>query len=113
MVHGQRVLTFDQIRKEATIDLHSVSAGDVVALIGDFDPKSIHTMLKLVDRKCILVPLTADTRPSHSYFFAAARVNAVIEGDRKEIVAPAKQQHPLLDKLREQGHSGLVLFSSG
>ena len=42
-----------------------IKSGDVVALIGDFDPHSILTLLQLIDKNVILVPLTVDTRAQH------------------------------------------------
>ncbi|HEX2135108.1 MAG TPA: long-chain fatty acid--CoA ligase [Microvirga sp.] len=113
MIHGSTALAFDRVDEVDAIDLGSIASGDVVALIGDFEPRSINTLLRLIDRKAVLVPLTTDTRPSHRYFFESACVDVVIEGDRVERIAPARTPHPLLDILRDRGHAGLVLFSSG
>ena len=53
-------------------------AGDVVALIGDFDPPSILALLHLIDLGAIVVPLTVETAPEHEYFFESAAVDVVI-----------------------------------
>ncbi len=72
-------LRFADIADSNTVDLSDVQAGDVVALIGDFNSRSIQTLLKLIDRQAVLVPLTVDTRGQHDYFFEAAHVDIVIE----------------------------------
>ena len=42
----------------------------MVALIGDFNSISIATLLMLIDKKVILVPLTNLTKEQHEYFFS-------------------------------------------
>ncbi len=96
-------------------DLKSIKPGDVVALIGDFDAGSIVFLLKLIDLKCVVVPLTKHTANEHSYFFESAFVDWVIENE--EIIKYERkinfEQHPLVKKLKKLKHAGLVLFSSG
>jgi acyl-CoA synthetase (AMP-forming)/AMP-acid ligase II len=81
-------------------------------LIGDFDPQSILTLLQLIDKNVILVPLTVDTRAQHEYFFESAIVDVVIEGEEvKRITHNLKNE--LIESLRSKEHAGLVLFSTG
>jgi long-chain acyl-CoA synthetase len=94
------------------VDLSQVKSGDVVGLIGDFDPKSILTLLRLIDKNVILVPLTNDTKAQHDYFFESALVDLVVEGDRVKRVNHDRQ-HEFIDALRDKRHAGLVLFSTG
>ena len=94
------------------VDLSEVKSGDVVALIGDFNPQSILTLLQLIDKNVILVPLTVDTRAQHEYFFESALVDVVIEGDKLKRINHS-QKHELIDELRAKEHAGLVLFSTG
>jgi acyl-CoA synthetase (AMP-forming)/AMP-acid ligase II len=84
-----------------------------VALVGDFDARSIATMLRLIDRNVVLVPLAEDSAPQHDYFFEHAHVNLVIRQDQIERRAVNHPPHPLLEELRQHGSPGLVLFSSG
>ena len=105
-------LWFRDIEQQQAVDLSSVRAGDVVALIGDFDPLSISTLLRLIDIGAILVPLTVATRSQHDYFFDAACVDVVIEG-REVTRRQHAQQHDFIQQLRYQQHAGLVLFSTG
>lgn len=112
LIHGDKALYFDDITGQDLADLSDVHSGDVVALIGDFDPKSILTLLQLIDKNVILVPLTNDTKTQHDYFFDSALVDVVIEGDSVKRIQHDKS-HTLIDNLRTQGHAGLVLFSTG
>ena len=82
LVHSTGALRFSEITKQKSVDLSEVRSGDVVALIGDFDPQSILTLLQLIDKNVILVPLTVDTRAQHDYFFESALVDVVIEGEK-------------------------------
>ena len=108
LIHINRSLKFDEVAKQQQVDLSEVKSGDVVALIGDFNPPSIITLLQLIDKNVILVPLTVDTRAQHEYFFESALVDVVIEGsDVKRI--HHNQKHVLIDELRAKEHAGLVL----
>jgi len=111
-VHANGSLKFDEVANQQYVDLSEVKSGDVVALIGDFNPQSIHTLLQLIDKNVILVPLTLDTRAQHEYFFASALVDVVIEGSNVKRITHS-QQHVLIDELRAKENAGLVLFSTG
>lgn len=112
LIHSTGELRFSEIAEQEILDLSDIKKGDVVALIGDFDPKSILTLLLLIDKNIILVPLTKDTQSQHEYFFESALVDVVIEGASvKRIEHEAK--HEFVEKLRSKEHAGLVLFSTG
>lgn len=112
LIHSSGSLRFDEVTNQHHVDLSEVNCGDVVAIIGDFNPQSILTLLQLIDKNVILVPLTVDTRPQHEYFFDSALVDVVVEGD---VVKRRyhSQRHELIDELRAKTHAGLVLFSTG
>jgi long-chain acyl-CoA synthetase len=93
--------------------LDEIKAGDVVALIGDFDRSTIATMLRLFDAGAVLMPLTTDTVADHEYFFEAGRVDFVVQGATVRRRPGNDRNHPLLEELRGRGHPGLILFSSG
>lgn len=112
LIRGDQQITFQDIQHAQPIDLSNVRAGDVVALIGDFDPISIITLLRLIDLGAILVPLTLDTTHQHEYFFNAACVDVVIQNGavlRRQVT----DRNPMLTTLADLGHAGLILFSSG
>jgi acyl-CoA synthetase (AMP-forming)/AMP-acid ligase II len=112
LIHADDELSFSDVKEQKQVNLDQVESGDVVALIGDFDPLSISTLLNLIDKNTILVPLTTDTRPQHEYFFESALVDVVIEGSVvKRINHNCK--HVLIERLRASNHAGLVLFSTG
>ncbi|MDB2579940.1 fatty acid--CoA ligase family protein [Candidatus Pelagibacter bacterium] len=112
LIHSTGELCFSEIAEQEFLDMSDIKKGDVVALIGDFDPKSILTLLLLIDKNIILVPLTKETQSQHEYFFKSALVDIVIEGNSvKRIEHQAK--HEFVEKLRSKEHAGLVLFSTG
>jgi long-chain acyl-CoA synthetase len=112
LIHKGEELRFSEISKQSLIDLSKVRKGDVVAIIGDFIPASILTLLRLIDIGVIVVPLTVETKHEHEYFFESALVDVVIEGT--QVMRRAhEQKHELIEKLRQLGHAGLVLFSTG
>jgi len=112
LIHEGEELYFKEIVGQTPVDLSKVKNGDVVALIGDFDPSSIHTFLSIIDMDLIVVPLTQNTKEQHEYFFESALVDVVIEGGAVRRIAHGKK-HELIDSLRKEGHAGLVLFSTG
>lgn len=112
LIAGGRELRFSDVAAEDRLDLSSIRTGDVVALIGDFDTRSVQTLLRLIDLGVIVVPLTLDTASDHQYFYESALVDVTIrsgEIQRRE----HGRRHPLIDDLRERGHGGLVLFTTG
>jgi acyl-CoA synthetase (AMP-forming)/AMP-acid ligase II len=112
LVHSDGELRFNKIAEQKYVDLSEVKSGDVVALIGDFEPQSILTLLQLIDKNVILVPLTVDTRAQHEYFFVSAMVDVVIEGDVVKRISH-NFKHEIIVSLRDKQHAGLVLFSTG
>jgi len=112
LIYKDNEINFSQITAQTPIDLSAIKRGDVVALIGDFDPTSILILLSLIDLGAIVVPLTKETTHEHKYFFEAAMVDIVIEGNQISRRQHA-EKHAYLDILRAKGHAGLVLFSTG
>jgi long-chain acyl-CoA synthetase len=112
LIHDGNKLKFSQIASQNPVDLSLVKHGDVVAIIGDFNPPSILTLLNLIDLGVIVVPLTTDTTHEHDYFFESALVDVII----KNGVATRRnhnQKHEFIESLRKCNHAGLVLFSTG
>ena len=112
LIHPAGEVHFSDIALQNTVDLSSIKSGDVVALIGDFEPKSILTLLHLIDKNVILVPLTQETSTQHDYFFEEALVDVVIDGDSIRQISHSKN-HQFIDALRARNRAGLVLFSTG
>ena len=112
LIHSTGELRFSEIDEQEFLDMSEIKKGDVVALIGDFDPKSILTLLLLIDKNIILVPLTKETQSQHEYFFKSALVDIVIDGNSVKRLKH-ETKHQLIEKLRSKEHAGLVLFSTG
>ena len=112
LIYQNTELKFSDIINEKQINLDIVKPGDVVALIGDFNASSISTLLRLIDLKTIIVPLTIETKNTHDYFFESALVDVVID-DGKVKQIQQKNHHILIENLRQKSHAGLILFSSG
>ena len=112
LIHNETELKFSHLTQERAIDLTKVRRGDVVALIGDFDPQSITTLLRLIDMGVVVVPLSNETKHEHDYFFDTAFVDVIIEHDRVHR-RPHDNTHDLIRWFRTANKSGLVLFSTG
>jgi long-chain acyl-CoA synthetase len=112
LIHSNGSLHFSEIANQQHVDLSEVKSGDVVALIGDFDPQSILTLLQLIDKNVVLAPLTTDTKLQHDYFFESALVDVVIEGASVRRIEHGVT-HEFIEQLRSKDHAGLVLFSTG
>ncbi|CNI21661.1 yersiniabactin siderophore biosynthetic protein [Yersinia rohdei] len=112
IIHSNHTLRFSQITAQHTVDLSLIKTGDVVALIGDFNPPSILTLLHLIDLGAIIVPLTNETTHQHTYFFESALVDILIKDGRVTRIYH-HQKNSLIDALRAKHHAGLILFSSG
>tara|TARA_B100001093_G_C26821251_1_gene1011974 strand:+ start:836 stop:2131 length:1296 start_codon:yes stop_codon:yes gene_type:complete len=112
LIHSTGELYFSNIAKKNFLDLSGIKSGDVVALIGDFDPQSIFTFIMLIDKNVIIVPLTTDTKSQHEYFFETACVDVIVEGTSVNRINNSKT-HEFIENLRLLQHAGLVLFSTG
>src|SRR5688572_10760684 len=94
-------------------ELREIPEGAVVALVGDFDGPTIATMLELLDRRVILMPLASGTVADHEYFFETGFAQWIIRDGKLEHRAEQKADHPLLDEVRRRAHPGIIFFSSG
>ena len=112
ILHRNFQVKFKDLLKYETLDLEKIQEGDVVAIIGDYEPATIKTFLKLIDKKTIIIPLTKDTKSDHDYYFKEACVDYVIENNTITKIKN-KRKNDLLSKFRKTSDAGLILFSSG
>jgi long-chain acyl-CoA synthetase len=112
LIHNGIELKFSQIASQNPVDLSLVKQGDVVAIIGDFNPSSILTLLRLIDLGVVVVPLTVESTHEHEYFFESALVDVVIR-DGLVNRRSNNKKHEFIESLRTKSHAGLVLFSTG
>lgn len=99
------------------LDAASLQAGSVVSIEADFSPNAVALLLALVERRCIVVPLTRSVegkKPEFRDIAAVERIVSIGEGDEAAIESwPATGTPPLIETLKREGRPGLVLFSSG
>jgi long-chain acyl-CoA synthetase len=95
----------------------SIGQGVVVALEAEFSPGAVAIFLALLERGCIIVPITnaAATHRDEFRGIANAQISiALDEDDQVEISTLAGDGlHPHYDALRALEHPGLTLFTSG
>jgi long-chain acyl-CoA synthetase len=111
-IHNGNKYKFSQIASQNPVDLSQVHQGDVVAIVGDFFPSCILTLLRLIDLGAIVVPLTVETTQEHEYFFDSALVDFII---KDEVVERRVHngKHEFINTLKSKNHAGLILFSTG
>ncbi len=99
------------------LDRKNVAPGTVVAFEADFSPGQLALFLALVEKACVLVPISSASGRQKEQFIATAQVEYEITGgsaDNLELTATGRSaDHSLYGKLRSSGHPGLVLFTSG
>jgi long-chain acyl-CoA synthetase len=104
-------------RWQSRLSESSIRGGQVVTLESDFSPSAVALMLALIERACILVPLTASVESSKPEFREIAQAEGqIIIDDKDEALIQdlgRKADHPLLKGLQECQHPGLIVFSSG
>jgi acyl-coenzyme A synthetase/AMP-(fatty) acid ligase len=102
---------------DGVLDEHQVSTGSVISIEADFSPRAIALMLALINRGCIVVPLSSSVQHQIPEFRQIAQVESTISIDEHDDPVIAETgvvaDHPVLMKLKSVGHPGLVLFSSG
>ena len=94
-----------------------IKAGAVVSLEADFSPASIAYLLALLGLGGLAVPIAPTSEFARPESLRVAQVEWRVlcgEDDRARIEATETPAgHPLYERLRAQGHPGLVLFTSG
>lgn len=99
------------------LDGHDVAPGSVVALEGTFSPLLCAGLLALIERRVVVVPLSALPAAKRAEFLEVAQVELVVSVEENGVRALERTgvsaDHAHYRALREVGHPGLVLFSSG
>jgi len=99
------------------VESEGIRMGTVTLLEADFSPNSVALFLALVERGCILVPLTSSVEAKKPEFINIAQGEVSFSLDEDDEVKirrlPNRADHELYRKLRQLKHPGLVLFSSG
>ncbi len=99
------------------LEAAGIRPGDSVGVLSDFSPGAVSCLLALLKMRCILVPLSRESRDQHQEFFKIAELDHHVEIDKQDQGAVIKldnrRNHPLMEQLRVLNKAGLVLFSSG
>ncbi len=99
------------------IDSHQIKQGTVVALEGDFSPNSIALFLALIEKACIIVPLTEISKKNENRLFKISQVEFIFRIDEKDVITSEsvsqKSNNDYYKRIRKRKHPGLVLFTSG
>ncbi len=104
-------------RWSAYLDEQGLANGAVVSLEADFSPRAIALMLALIERNCVIVPLSSSVDSQKPEFREVAQVEVVIKVSADD--EPSLERtgvtadHPVITGLKDVEHPGLVLFSSG
>lgn len=96
---------------------NNINPGEIIAIEADFSPLSTAMLLVLINKGCIIVPLTKAIKDQRQNFIDIAMVQKVIIISDDETIKIEKHhgnpKHEIYDKLKTLKHPGLVLFSSG
>lgn len=95
-----------------------VTAGDTVAVVGDYSPHMIAAHLALIDIGAITVPLPPTLHPADRdlklHLARASKVVYVADDDSWTLAdGPGGERPSLVDVLVERGHAGFIVFTSG
>lgn len=109
---NKRIKEFQQIIYSKGID-----KGSVVALEGDFSFNSVALLLALIEKACIIVPLSNTSNKNEDELFNIAEVEFIFRVNEDDMIASEKFSHKSKNEfyktIKEREHPGLVLFTSG
>lgn len=110
-------LLADLDRWQTLLEANGVAAGTAVAIEADFSPNAIALFLALMEKGCILIPVTTAIRAKVEEFLetSAAEVLITLDSDDNHTLSRTgtTAENEFYAALRAAGRPGLVLFSSG
>jgi len=102
---------------EKNIESEPIRQGSMVVLEADFSPNAVALFLALLERRCIIIPLTSSVEKQKPEFIRIAQGEVSVTIDHTDKVQithlPNYAKHPIYRQLKSLVHPGLVLFSSG
>jgi len=102
---------------QGVLESKGIKPGTVTILEADFSPSSIALFLALVDRRCVLVPLTSSVADKRNEFIEISQGEVIFTIDKNDESTvkflDSKADHEFFNVLRTRNNPGLVLFSSG
>jgi len=91
-------------------NLHAIKQGSVVALVGDYNLLYFAYFFALYSKKCIICPLLAK---NIDFDLSEFGIEFILHTNKAQIQALNSKKYNLLEKLKADKSSGLMLFSSG
>jgi acyl-CoA synthetase (AMP-forming)/AMP-acid ligase II len=99
------------------ISSRGINNGSVVALEGDYSPNSIALLLALIEKKCIIVPISNTLNKNKTKLFNIAQVEFVYRVNEYDAFTlenlSNESDNEYYKIIRERDHPGLLLFTSG
>lgn len=106
----------EQIEDYYIIISKQINRGEIVSIISDYSFQSIALFFALYENRNIIVPITTKINQEIVDRIRVANSDYRIEIDDKLNIYKTTEKtedHPLVIRLQEYHHSGLILFSSG
>lgn len=104
-------ISLNDVLMQDTSSLEEIPRNSVVSLIGDFDPTSISILINLIDKNCIVVPLTKDTKSMHEYYFEQSSSEYVVQNN--SVKKLCSSINVFTEDLKTTNKPGIILFSTG
>jgi acyl-CoA synthetase (AMP-forming)/AMP-acid ligase II len=111
--HSYRELLARTDAWDAELAAQQVEPGCVVSLEGEYGIETIAAFLALLEKGCIIVPLSTDSQVHAAAFVALAEVERRLAPGQPLRATGRTASHAHYQVLRERRAAGLVLFSSG
>ena len=117
---GENCYTYDQLIDEfenwgARFDVLAVSPGNVVGIRADYSFSAVAAVLSLLARRALVAMIPRDRDPSR--YLADAHATCLLEfdaeGNHEWTHVRGQISHPLVDRLRDSGDGGIIIFTSG
>lgn len=121
IIWKDQVFSYDWLLREldqcaTTLQSNNILPGSVVALKTDYSPYGIALFLALIEKRCIVVPLTPDSPITEFEQISQAEISINVDSQGNvstRRLNSDKSCHPYFETLRTRNHPGLILFSSG
>jgi long-chain acyl-CoA synthetase len=99
------------------LESYDIENGEVVALEGDFTPRSISLLLALIQKSCLVIPLVYSNAIKQNQLLEISNAESIIRVDKYDNVTfekiSTKKENEYYSILRAREHPGLILFTSG
>lgn len=106
-----------QIESYSSIVEEKIATGTIVALVSDYSFESIALFFALYENGNIVIPITTKIEQEQTDRIRVANCDYRIDVEEQTLhitkIVSKQENHPLVQKLIDEAHSGLILFSSG